>query len=695
MFRVNPETGSIQHSFPNLGASAFAHDDGSIWMAGGAPGVSITRLDPGSNTVAATAELPGGSDFVAAGGGFGWTADEVKGVVYKIDQRGNLVDTYTTGQGAREVSFAAGVLWVANQDVGTVSGIDAVTGARTTYRFEHPLQALAAGSGSLLVQLKPGRTYEDRIDALEGKVAKFLVGAFQLDGDPATSWTPLAYEVEFATCANLLHYPDSAGPKGWNLQPEVAASMPEVSADGRTFRFRVRPGYRFSPPSNEDVTAETFRHSIERALSPALGNGWWGEPSPGAIYVDDIQGENRFLAGKADHISGLRAQGDTLTVTLTRPSPDLLQRLTMPFFCPVPTDTSIVSHSAVIPTSGGGGMVPSAGPYYIADAFNGEYAILKRNPNYTGPRPHDLDAIALREGIDPGQAVGRVQSATWDGLTNLGDPILNSDGQVAKSWGPGGTSASNGDQRYYPMPDGGLEYLDLNAGRPLFSHRSIRRAVAYALDRKALARIAGSSAPTDQLLPPIQSGFQDAGPYPLDGPNLEKAKALMHGRTGTAVLAVFPGTVEPEAQEIKADLARIGITVRFSPVEGSQLAAIHEPGAPYDLKIGFSPANPGDPQDSTVYLQQSLSALPPDSALTSVLPTEWESPAVRAAAAQILRAPNEAAVLEILRGSIMEEVPMTGIRYTVSGTFFAPRIGCRKFPPASYGVDLAALCLMS
>jgi len=38
-------------------------------------------------------------------------------------------------------------------------------------------------------------------------------------------------------------------------------------------------------------------------------------------------------------------------------------------------------------------------------------------------------------------------------------------------------------------------------------------------------------------------------------------------------------------------------------------------------------------------------------------------------------------------------VPMTGIAYTVSGALFSPRLGCRMFPPRSYGVDFAALCL--
>ena len=107
--------------------------------------------------------------------------------------------------------------------------------------------------------------------------------------------------MEFATCAKLLNYPDAAAPDGWNLQPEVAASMPEVSPDGRTYTFTVRPGYRFSPPSNEPVTAETFRYSIERAIALSPENGY--RP----LVLSDIEGEGAFLAGGADHISGLRA----------------------------------------------------------------------------------------------------------------------------------------------------------------------------------------------------------------------------------------------------------------------------------------------------------------------------------------------------------------------------------------------------
>jgi ABC-type transport system substrate-binding protein len=185
---------------------------------------------------------------------------------------------------------------------------------------------------------------EQRLRSHRGRLvvnqAKFFAHQNELGAEePALSTDPGAYQIEFATCAKLLNYPDKPPPEGWQLQPEVAAAMPTLSGDGRTYTFRIRPGYRFSPPSNQPVTAETFRYSIERALSPRLAEGPVVSDPPGRHLIDDIEGEQAFLDGTASSISGLRAAGDTLSITLTRPSPDFLERLALPFFCPVPVGT--------------------------------------------------------------------------------------------------------------------------------------------------------------------------------------------------------------------------------------------------------------------------------------------------------------------------------------------------------------------
>ncbi len=59
-----------------------------------------------------------------------------------------------------------------------------------------------------------------------------------------------------ATCARLYSYPDASGAQGSHLIAEVARGLPAVSADGLRYTFTIRPGFRFSPPSNAPVTAE-------------------------------------------------------------------------------------------------------------------------------------------------------------------------------------------------------------------------------------------------------------------------------------------------------------------------------------------------------------------------------------------------------------------------------------------------------
>ena len=93
---------------------------------------------------------------------------------------------------------------------------------------------------------------------------------FDVDSmDPALAYNTVSVQLLYATCAKLLNTPDTHGVATAQLTAEVARSLPARSADGRTYRFTIRRGFRFSPPSHETVTAETFKATIERALNPA------------------------------------------------------------------------------------------------------------------------------------------------------------------------------------------------------------------------------------------------------------------------------------------------------------------------------------------------------------------------------------------------------------------------------------------
>ena len=222
------------------------------------------------------------------------------------------------------------------------------------------------------------------------------------------------FQAERATCAPLLGYPDAPPPRGQQLVPEVAAAMPTLSRDRRTYTFRVRSGFRFAPPSGALLDAATYRYSIERALEP---EAWTA--GVGINYLGDLVGA-RVPRRTRGTRRGIRVRGDRISFTLTRPSPDFLERLALPYFCPVPRTTPIVAGGVGIYT---GPAPPGAGPYTFSGlVFNGEYAILKRNPNYGGSRPQRLDAIAFREGIDTEKAVARVVSGNYDAIEQY-DPF--------------------------------------------------------------------------------------------------------------------------------------------------------------------------------------------------------------------------------------------------------------------------------
>jgi DNA-binding SARP family transcriptional activator/ABC-type transport system substrate-binding protein len=682
--RLDPATGAVQHRFDGVTAYLqLAYGDGSLWAADER---GIERIDAETNRVTPVSGIRG-NKFVVAGGGFGWTSDERKGVVYKVDQTGHLVETYTTGLGAGFMTYTDGVLWVGNHDEGTVTGIDAVTGKQTTFRFSHPVETIVAGDGVLLVHLPTGPTDEMLIDSIPGTVGKFFADAGELgQGDePALNTNPGAIQIDYATCALLLNYPDKPGPKGWQLRPEVAARVPAVSPDGRTYTFTVRPGYAFSPPSNQPVTAETFRYSIERALSPKLTKHSLSpaQGAPGPRFVDDIEGEQAFRRGRAEHISGLRASGDTLSITLTKPSPDFLERLALPFFCPVPRGTPFIGGW---PAQGervygaGGGHIVSAGPYYVANYSNEEHVILKRNPNYHGPRPHSLDAIAILEGVGASIALDRTEHRGWDGITSLSDPLLDLGGAVDRRWGAGSAAAARGDRRYFLTPLPRTRFVAFNANRGLFADPQVRRAAALALDRGALAAAWGQ-VPTDQVLSPALRAYHGRDLYPLR-PSLAKAKALLHGRRGRAVMPV-PSRCDQCSQAahlVETELAAIGIEVEIRAIDPVEVA---KSAAKFDL----IDAETGLPYpDSASFLAH----------LFDEIPSEWVPAGVRARVERVAGISGDrrqAAAASLADHLATEEVPVAAYATPQTSQFIGPRIGCRLFSPFAYGLDLAALCV--
>ncbi len=338
--------------------------------------------------------------------------------------------------------------------------------------------------------------------------------------------------------------------------------MPEISPDGRTYTFRIRPGFRFSPPSGQAVTAETFRATIERALSPKLATG--GHPNDVAAILPDVVGAAAYAAGRAPHISGITARGDTLTIRLTRAAGDLSARLRTSFFCPVPIGTPAV------PGGGKTTPIPMAGPYYVASAGGGQVVRgaepeLHRRP----PAPHRAHRLhrwrqrgrrhlarrtrarRLRQREHRDARPGRTARAR-----RLARPGIRP-GESRRA-----ARAARGTCR---VPSPGIDGIAFNTQRPLFRDARMRRAASYALDRRALAAVYAEP-PTDRLVPVAIGG--SGGEHRLSGrtrSGQRRAGSPAPGRTARrpSTSAAIP-TSRRIAEIVRANLAEIGIDVHFN-----------------------------------------------------------------------------------------------------------------------------------
>jgi ABC-type transport system substrate-binding protein len=280
----------------------------------------------------------------------------------------------------------------------------------------------------------------------------------------------------------LLNYPDKAGLAGSELVPEVAQSLPARSADGKTYTFTIRSGFRFSPPSTERVTAQTFKHAIERTLNPAM-------KSPAASGAADIVGAGAYMAGKAAHIAGVTARANTLTIRLTEPAPNLPTRLAQPFFCAVPSNTP--------PDPQVDGVIPSAGPYRVASYTPNQGVVLTRNPNYHGSRPHRLARIELAVGIPGHRAIAQVEAGTADYAMSGAVDSTNAATLDAR-YGPHSPAAKSGHQQYFVNPQSAFDSFALNTHRPC---SPTRESAKPSTTRSTAPRWPGSATPFSHYPP--------------------------------------------------------------------------------------------------------------------------------------------------------------------------------------------------
>ena len=347
----------------------------------------------------------------------------------------------------------------------------------------------------------------------------------------------------------LTAYRRVAGTDGAGLVPNLAASIPTPTDDGRTYTFPLRRGVSYS--TGEPVGPEDFRRAIERfyRLGPA--------PAP---YYDGIVGaaECRRDPSTCDLSRGIVADvaGNAVTIHLTRPDPNLIHYLALPFahaVAPSAPESEVTRRG-----------LPATGPYMVVSHRPGRELRLVRNPRFRewsrAARPDGYPDEILLTVAREAEALKDIEEGRLD--TALLDRIAPAQLERLAVQYPGRLRA--------PLLSATL-LIALNTTLAPFDRLDARRAVAYALDREELIRSLGGpqyGRTTCQVLPPNFPAHEAYCPYtraPRDdgvwhGPDLEEARRLVarSGTAGAAVVVRSPPLLHPQARSVAELLRQLG-----------------------------------------------------------------------------------------------------------------------------------------
>lgn len=656
---------------------AIAVGAGATWVSDTGNNVVAKIVDGAVVDRIATGDGPGA---LAVGHEAVWVAERFAGKVARIDPSSDRVIT-EIGVGAAPSALAVigDSVWVANSGDGTLSQIDARTNrVAVPLRIGNSPAALAAVGGQLWVSVQaPAASIASPVAGATGGVIRVAYKDDPGSLDPAAGYQ--GRQILNATCAKLYNYPDVSGAAGSRIIPEVARAMPAVSRDGLRYTFTIRAGFRFSPPSNAPVTAQTFRDVIERALSPR-----WRPLPMDSSEVPEIAGLGAFRGRRARHISGISASGNRLVIRLTRPAADLPQRLATPFYCAVPGNAPVPARAPL----------PMAGPYYVRSYSHGKRIVLARNPNYRGDRPARPTAIDITIGAPTAMSIDRVIAG--DGDYHAFAPTEVSPAETARLRARYGAARGPAHQRFFENPSTVVNFFVLNTARPLFANARLRRAVNFAIDRKALAALQGVDGPvrpTDQYLPPGMPGYRDARIYPLDGPDLARARRLAGPVRRHATLITFNVAANLQwARIVRANLARIGIDVHIEELSIAQMFK-RERSADGNWDIGFLGWFSGW-QDPSNFLNPLLGAAARRSGEVTNN-AHFDDPAYNRrldAAARLSGTARYDAYARLDADLAGKAAPMIAVGIALNRDLFSARTGCQIYQPV-YGMDLAALCI--
>jgi oligopeptide transport system substrate-binding protein len=376
----------------------------------------------------------------------------------------------------------------------------------------------------------------------------------------------------------------------YHTVPRLAQAMPEVSADGLTYTFKIKPGVHFIDDpcfpdgTGREVVADDFVYSFKRILDPRLeSQGDWifaGHVLGADDWVKQI-GATNAPTDYSTPLPGFQATDKyTLQIRLAKPYPQLLYVLTMGYAFVVPHEAVEFygEHFRRHPVGTGPFRLKSWQPNYRIE--------FERNPTFSGQtypdtgEPGDRAAGLLDDAGKPLPLVDRIVEydirefyTVWQMF--LGGRIISSGlnkDYFEKAISPDLSLSPQLQQRgirLFKTPELATYYIGFNMVDPVVGassdpatnerHKKLRQAFATAVDVKTFVAVIFNNryTPAHSLIPPGVAGHSD-NPYPYEY-NLERAKQLMteagypggHDERGNALrlTMILPGSGSTDARQ--------------------------------------------------------------------------------------------------------------------------------------------------
>jgi len=537
-----------------------------------------------------------------------------------------------------------------------------------------------------------GRDGDDGGDGVRGGTLRVLSADPQVRLDTNDTFaSPIAH-----TYARTLYGYNLSGPPEQQTVPvpDIASGY-QLSADQRTYTFTLRPGVRYAPPVNREVTAADFITAIQRLYDKQTPSYW-------QQYADLIAGTKAFGAGKASRISGLTApDARTLTITLDQPAGDFLSILALPGFAPVPGEYA----ASYTLGENYGGHVVGTGPYTPTTYIPGKTVVLDRNPKWdpaTDPlRKAWVDRIEIKLGVP----IPSIQQAIEREEADLSLTSHVPQARIAEL-----RADSERSQRLSVNTTGSLLYLVLGTHKKAgaIADVRVRQAVNYAIDkaayRDALANryvAAGQLAST--ILTPDSLGYRPYDLYPTPGGRGDpaKARALLaeagYPKGLTLGFATLSGRLAAGRKPIEVSLKKAGIDLKVTTNREwdphFQALGNHAKRLEHQLAQGGWLLDYPEDNARMSIVPQYDSRLPSDVGGDF---SEYHNPVVNRLIDRALAEPDRdrrAAMWAAIEQRIMRDAPLVPLVWENYAFQWASRVDGWRYDPWATGPDLTAVWL--